>query len=65
MTNISIKTKQMEFRIAITNVRRHSGVHTFADAQKNLVFMFFTLIFGVNFFITNFSKLFSHESCRE
>ena len=31
MTNISIKIKQMKFKIAITNVRRHSGVHSFSD----------------------------------
>ena len=31
MSNISIKTKQMKFKIVVTNVRRHSGVHTFSD----------------------------------
>ena len=31
MTIISIKTKQMKFRIAVTKVRRHSGVHFFSD----------------------------------
>ena len=39
MTNNSIKTKQMKFRIAVNNVQRHSGVHTFSDnlhCTKNL-----------------------------
>ena len=31
MTNNSIKTKQMKFGIAVTNVQHHSGVHTFSD----------------------------------
>ena len=31
ITNVSIKIMQMEFRIAVTNVRRHSSVHTFSD----------------------------------
>ena len=31
MTNNSIKTKQMKVRISVTNVRRHSGVHTGSD----------------------------------
>ena len=29
MTYNSIKTKHIKFRIAVMNVRRHSGVHTF------------------------------------
>ena len=31
MTNISIKTKQMKITMAVTNVRRHSGVRTFSN----------------------------------
>ena len=31
MTNNSIKIKQMKLRIEVTNVRRHSGAHTFSD----------------------------------
>ena len=34
MTNKSIKTNQMKFRIAVTNVQRHSGVHTFQIIYK-------------------------------
>ena len=29
MANNSIKIKQMKFKIEVTNVRRHSGAHTF------------------------------------
>ena len=41
MMNKSIKTKKMKFRIAVTTVRRQSGVHTLSDnlhCQEALVF---------------------------